>query len=429
MRVGPRSAPILTDARAPYYGAQTSAAGAPQLPPFELQPCTARKIRAQNLRGPASIARRELRRCSPQNHNFNLNNGLHRCLGSAQGVRYAEMFGQPMASAALEKRLAHPINGRDREFMDPTPFVHPRGAATGRAGSPPGWPPRASRDAPPTKPALRLGFAVGRAWAWQRPARQTVAPAAGALGPADRLRATAFDPQPASTPQGPAVRRRNVLLHILHEDNHCLVVDKPAGVLVQPDRTGDRTIIDLVSEDLRQRYQKPGNVYVGVVHRLDRPVSGALLLARTSKAAARLSEQFRTGAIEKTYLALVEAPPLEAEGVLLHSLLKDSATNTVRVADPQEPGARAARLRYTSLGPRPGGTLLEVHLETGRAHQIRVQLAAIGCVIVGDMRYGSTRPLGQWIALHASRVAFTHPTRGERIDVTAPLPDAWEALD
>ncbi len=217
-------------------------------------------------------------------------------------------------------------------------------------------------------------------------------------------------------------------LQILHEDNHCLVVDKPAGVLVQPDRTGDRTVIDLVTEDLRQRYQKLGNVYVGVVHRLDRPVSGALLLARTSKAAARLSEQFRSGGIEKTYLALVEKPPREAEAVLVHALLKDPATNTVRVADPQEPGARAARLHYVSLGPRSGGTLLEVHLETGRAHQIRVQLAAIGCVIVGDMRYGSTRPLGQWIALHASRVAFTHPTRGERIEVTAPVPGVWETL-
>jgi 23S rRNA pseudouridine1911/1915/1917 synthase len=220
-----------------------------------------------------------------------------------------------------------------------------------------------------------------------------------------------------------------VPLHILYEDNHVLVVDKPAGVLVQPDRTGDRTLIDLVSDDLRRRFQKPGNVFVGVVHRLDRPVSGALLLARTSKAAARLSEQFRSGGIEKTYLALVEQPPAEAAGVLVHSLLKDPATNTVRLSDPQAPGARTARLRYQSLGPHPGGTLIEVHLETGRAHQIRVQLAAIGCVVVGDMRYGSTRPLGAWIALHASRVAFTHPTRGDRIEVTAPLPGAWETLD
>jgi 23S rRNA pseudouridine1911/1915/1917 synthase len=197
---------------------------------------------------------------------------------------------------------------------------------------------------------------------------------------------------------------------------------------VQPDRTGDATIVDAVREDLRRRHGKPGNVFVVAVHRLDRPVSGVLLLARTTKAATRLAEQFRTGRVEKTYWALVERPPSPPAGTLEHVLVKDAAHNRVRVAAEGTPGGRRARLRYSTLGPRRGGTLIEVRLETGRAHQIRVQLAAIGCVIVGDLRYGSHRALGSCIALHARSLAFDHPTRAERVVVEAPLPAAWDDL-
>jgi 23S rRNA pseudouridine1911/1915/1917 synthase len=164
------------------------------------------------------------------------------------------------------------------------------------------------------------------------------------------------------------------------------------------------------------------------VHRIDRPVSGVLLLARTSKAAARLAGQFHAGRVEKTYLALVEGDPPAEAGSLEDHLAKDPATNRVRLAAASDPAARFARLRYRSLGKRAAGTLLEVRLETGRSHQIRVQLAAIGCPIVGDLRYGSCRPLGRSMALHAAELAFDHPTRPERIAVEAPLPAAWEEL-
>ena len=218
------------------------------------------------------------------------------------------------------------------------------------------------------------------------------------------------------------------MLDILYEDNHVLAINKPAGALVQPDRTGDRTLVDDVTDDLRVRFGKPGKVFVGVVHRLDRPVSGVLLLARTSKGAARLAAQFRDGRVEKTYWALVESTPETPAGTLEHFLLKDPAQNRVRIATAEEPGARRARLEYRVLRPAAAGTLLEVRLETGRAHQIRVQLAAMGCIIAGDLRYGSRRPLGSMIALHARTLAFDHPTRGERITIEAPIPATWDAL-
>lgn len=219
-----------------------------------------------------------------------------------------------------------------------------------------------------------------------------------------------------------------MLVTVLYEDNHCLVVDKPAGALVQADRTGDPTLVDAVRDDLRQRLGKPGNVFLAPVHRLDRPVSGVLLLARTSKAATRLAAQFRAGTVEKTYMALVEQAPEAAEGTLEDLLVKDAASNRVRVAQAGEPGARAARLGYRLVSRHPSATLLEVRLETGRSHQIRVQFASRGCPIVGDLRYGSQRALGAMIALHASRLVFQHPTRGENIEVRAPLPPEWDAL-
>jgi len=217
-------------------------------------------------------------------------------------------------------------------------------------------------------------------------------------------------------------------LEILYEDNHCLAVCKPAGVLVQGDRTGDATLVAAAAEYLRRRYGKPGRVFVGVVHRLDRPVSGVVLLARTSKAAARLASQFRERQVSKVYLALVERPPASAAGTLEHSLAKDPRTNRTHAVAATHPRARLARLRYRVASRHPGGTLVEVEPATGRSHQIRVQLAAIGCVIVGDVRYGSKRRLGNMLALHASRLEFAHPTRQERVCVEAPLPAGWEAL-
>ena len=216
-----------------------------------------------------------------------------------------------------------------------------------------------------------------------------------------------------------------IQISILHEDNHCIVVDKPAGLLVQPDRTGDATVLDWVADDLRRRFAKPGQVFLAAAHRLDRPVSGALLLARTSKAASRLAEQFRTGRVEKTYWAWVEHAPAEPEATLEHFLVKDPATHSVRTAAAHEAGARLARLHYTTRSSGAQGALLEVRLETGRSHQIRVQLAAAGAPVTGDLRYGARRGLGAWIALHSRRLAFDHPTRAERIVVEAPLPETW----
>lgn len=217
-------------------------------------------------------------------------------------------------------------------------------------------------------------------------------------------------------------------LEVLFEDNHCLAVCKPAGLLVQGDRTGDATLVGAAAAYLRRRYAKPGRVFVGVVHRLDRPVSGVVVLARTSKTAARLAEQFRHHRVGKRYWALVENSPVPPAGTLEHFLAKDPATNRTRVVGAGHAGARRARLRYRVLARHPGGTLVEVEPESGRSHQIRVQLAACGAVIVGDVRYGSRYRLGPMLALHAARLEFEHPTRHERVVVEAPLPPAWQGL-
>lgn len=217
-------------------------------------------------------------------------------------------------------------------------------------------------------------------------------------------------------------------LEILYEDNHLVAVHKPAGTLVHGDRTRDPTLAEQVRADLKRRHTKTGNVYLGILHRLDRPVSGVVLFARTSKAAARLAAAFRAGRVEKTYLALVEAIPRPASAVLEHWLLKDSSSNRSHIVAAGTPGARAARLRYQvaqRLGQR---ALLEVQPETGRSHQIRVQLAGVGAVIVGDLRYGSSTRLGPMIALHASRLCVPHPTRDENIDIRCPLPHSWQPL-
>lgn len=206
-------------------------------------------------------------------------------------------------------------------------------------------------------------------------------------------------------------------LTVLYEDNHLLAVNKPAGLLTMGDDTGDETVVDLARSYLREKYNKPGNVYVGVVHRLDRPVSGVLLLARTSKAAGRLSNQFRSGTVEKTYHALVEKTPEDPTGTLTDWLLKDSATNTVRCVTSKTDRAKKAVLDYRLLGSEESGTRLEIRPKTGRSHQIRVQLSSREMPIVGDVKYGASQGLGHRILLHAVALELEHPVRKEPLRI------------
>jgi len=220
------------------------------------------------------------------------------------------------------------------------------------------------------------------------------------------------------------------MLDTLYEDNHCLAVNKPAGLLSQGDETGEPTLLDAARDYLRERYNKPGNVYVGLVHRLDRPVSGVVLLARTSKAAARLSEQFRKGAVGKVYWAMVEGSVEPDEGEWADTLAKDRRRNVVEVVAPASPGGREARLSYRVLGRDARTSTVELRPGTGRGHQLRVQLASRGFPIVGDRKYGAGTTLragdGRYrIALHAREIAFNHPTRREPVRVVAPVPADW----
>jgi 23S rRNA pseudouridine1911/1915/1917 synthase len=219
-------------------------------------------------------------------------------------------------------------------------------------------------------------------------------------------------------------------IEILFEDNHCLVVNKPAGLLSQGDDTGDLSLDSWARDYLKEKYRKPGNVYVGLVHRLDRPTSGVVVLARTSKAAGRLAEQFRSGTITKLYWALVEGEPAQPEGVWIDSLEKDRTSNRVRVVEDSGRPALVARVEYRVLERQHGCSKLELRPATGRSHQLRVQLASRGLPILGDRKYGSATVLKaddghHRIALHAREVRFTHPTRGEEIAVVAPVPADW----
>lgn len=210
---------------------------------------------------------------------------------------------------------------------------------------------------------------------------------------------------------------------ILYEDNHLLVVNKRCGDLVQPDPSGESALEDQIKAFLRQRDEKPGEVFLGVVHRIDRPVSGAVIFAKTSKALARLNEMIRTGDIHKTYWALTETQPDPAEGELRHYILRDTKTNRSKALDAPRSDAKEARLRYRTLASGTNYTLVEIDLLTGRHHQIRAQLARIGCKIKGDLKYGARRsnPDGG-ISLHSRRVEFIHPVRKESIEITAPVP-------
>lgn len=214
-------------------------------------------------------------------------------------------------------------------------------------------------------------------------------------------------------------------LEILYEDNHCLAVYKPSGVVSAHFQGGEDTLDRAVKAYLKHRYQKPGNVFLGVVHRLDKPVSGVLLFARTSKAAARLAEQFREGTVEKVYWAVVEGDVSRTAGTLEDWLRKDRDIGRVLVTEPHEKGARQALLHYQRRATHAGLTWLEVRPQTGRTHQLRVQLAHHGHPIYGDALYGSVHVFGPGIALHARALTFLHPVRYEPITLTAELPRGW----
>ncbi len=217
---------------------------------------------------------------------------------------------------------------------------------------------------------------------------------------------------------------------ILFEDNHLLVVNKPAGLATQGAAAGEPSLVAAAKEYLRQKYAKPGNVYLGVVSRLDRLVSGVIVLARTSKAADRLNQQFRGRDVRKIYWAVVSGRPAPTSGQCTDWLAKDESQQRVRVVRETAPDAQQAILSYRTLAVVTAGAWLEVLLETGRKHQIRVQLAARGWPILGDRKYGSKEAPGprEAIALHARRLELEHPVRHEPLDFTAPLPAWWKKL-
>lgn len=211
---------------------------------------------------------------------------------------------------------------------------------------------------------------------------------------------------------------------ILYEDNHLLIVNKHAGDLVQPDPSGESAMEDQIKAFIKQRDAKPGAVFLGVVHRIDRPVSGAVLFAKTSKALVRLNEMIRDGKIRKVYWALTETAPREQQGELVHYIFRDARANRSRAYDAPKGEAKLARLKYRVAGASTRYTLLEVELLTGRHHQIRAQLSKIGCPIRGDLKYGAKRSIpGGGISLHSRKVEFDHPVRHEQISVTAPVPE------
>ena len=215
------------------------------------------------------------------------------------------------------------------------------------------------------------------------------------------------------------------LLDVLYEDNHLLAVNKPSGWPTTHFDGSEETVDRLAKAYLKEKYHKPGNVFLGVVHRIDKPVSGVLLFARTSKAAARLSEQFREGTVEKIYWAVVEGAVGNAAGSLEDWLRKDTAAGRVEVLPPGTAGAKQALLHYQRRGQHGGLTWLEVRPQTGRTHQLRVQLAHHGHPIYGDARYGSVHTFGPAIGLHAHALTFLHPVRYEPVTLTADVPQPW----
>ena len=219
---------------------------------------------------------------------------------------------------------------------------------------------------------------------------------------------------------------------VVYEDNHLIIVNKTASEIVQGDKTGDTPLSETVKQYIKEKYAKPGNVFLGVVHRLDRPVSGLVVFAKTSKALARLNEMFRNSEVKKTYWAIVKQRPPQDEGELVNYLVRNEKQNKSYAYDKEVKNSKKAVLHYRLIGHSQNYFLLEVDLKTGRHHQIRCQLEKMGCPIKGDLKYGFARsnPDGS-ICLHAHRVKFVHPVSKELIDVTAPLPSGnlWNGFE
>lgn len=219
---------------------------------------------------------------------------------------------------------------------------------------------------------------------------------------------------------------------VLYEDNHIIIVNKTVSEIVQGDKTGDKPLSEIVKEWIKEKYNKPGNVFCGVTHRLDRPVSGIVIFAKTSKSLTRLNEMFKNKEINKTYWAIVKNRPKTNEGTLINYLVKNEKQNKSYAYNVEKPNSKKAILHYKLASESEKYNLLEINLETGRHHQIRCQLAQMNCVIKGDLKYGADRsnPDGG-ISLHARKVSFIHPVSKELIEVVAPTPDEnlWKAFE
>ena len=214
-------------------------------------------------------------------------------------------------------------------------------------------------------------------------------------------------------------------LDVLYEDNHLLVINKPAGLATMGVADDIPSALQIARRYVKEKYDKPGNVYLGIVSRLDAPVSGLLILARTSKAASRLTEQYRSGEVEKYYWALVDGRVDPELGELTNWVRKDERHRRMHIASPKTPGAKRALLSYRTVQVTPSASLLEIRLHTGRKHQIRLQLSHAGYPIFGDRKYGSRRKFSAGIGLHGRRLVLQHPVRRQRLELVAPLPPSW----
>ncbi len=241
-------------------------------------------------------------------------------------------------------------------------------------------------------------------------------------GPVDRTLPDLALIRDVTMPEKPPFQSNLSALQVLYEDNHLIAVNKPAGFLVQGNVSGDKTLMDVTKDYIRKKYRKPGRVFLGLLHRLDRPVAGVVLFAKTSKGASRVSQELRSRRVTKIYWALVHGEICPEEETLVSYLKK--VPGRVQMADEEDPDAREAILSYRSMWVRGNKSLLEINLQTGRKHQIRAQLAAKGFPIEGDVKYGAPYPLaGKTIRLLAKSLTLKHPTRGESVTIEAPDPD------
>ena len=219
---------------------------------------------------------------------------------------------------------------------------------------------------------------------------------------------------------------------VLYEDNHIIIVNKASSEIVQGDKTGDKPMSEMVKEYLKEKYNKPGNVFCGVTHRLDRPTSGVVVFAKTSKVLPRLNLMFKDNEVGKIYWAIVQNRPISDTGTLTHYLVKDERKNKSSAYDTEKSNTKKAIMHYSLIAQSDNYFLLEVQLETGRHHQIRVQLAKIGCPVKGDLKYGAKRSNRDGsISLHARGISFVHPVSQNKIDLIAPVPDdnLWKAFE